>query len=166
MSLACTRMSPVCDTYVIRISLVCDFTMNLWKREIRLFSRCALFHMKTRVSLKYFVSYCRPAPLLKADAKNIHAKITLGALWFFLFCDMLTSSFIWCFFWVSKVLNNGEAKNPLKWNVFFSRTRLPKKSKHLSSNNYFFPILILLMFVKNNKPVGVAKLVFFYISML
>ena len=29
-----------------------------WKTEIN-FSSCVLFHMKTRVSLKYFVSYCR-----------------------------------------------------------------------------------------------------------
>ena len=140
VSLVCTRMSSVCHS-----SVVLPWTFEKQKLN---FSRCALLQMKTRVSLKYFVSYCRPGPLLKAGAKN-------------LFCDMLTSSFIWCFLWVSKVLNNAEAKNPLKSIVFFARTRLPKKSKHLSSNNCFFPILILLMFVKNNKPIGVEKLVFF-----
>ena len=140
MPLVCTRMSSVCH-----LSVVLPWTFEKQKLN---FSRCALLQMKTRVSLKYFVSYCRPGPLLKAGAKN-------------LFCDMLTSSFIWCFLWVSKVLNNAEAKNPLKSIVFFARTRLPKKSKHLSSNNCFFPILILLMFVKNNKPIGVEKLVFF-----
>ena len=30
---------------------------NSWKQKLN-FSRCALFYMKTRVSLKYFVSYC------------------------------------------------------------------------------------------------------------
>ena len=32
--------------------------VSSWKTEIN-FSRCALFHMKTRVSLNYFASYCR-----------------------------------------------------------------------------------------------------------
>ena len=31
--------------------------LTLEKQELN-FSRCALFHMKTSVSLKYFVSYC------------------------------------------------------------------------------------------------------------
>ena len=33
---------------------------NSWKIEINLFPLCA-FHSKTRVSLRYFVSYCRHA---------------------------------------------------------------------------------------------------------
>ena len=154
MSLACTRMSLVCTLMPLvytRMSPVCHSSVVLpwtFEKQKLNFSRCALFHMKTRASLKYFVSYCRPGPLLKAGAKN-------------LFCDMLTSSFIWCFLWVSKVLNNAEANNPLKSIVFFARTHLPKECKDPSSNNCFFPILILLMFVKNNKPIGVEKLVFF-----
>ena len=156
MSLACTRMSLVCTLMPLvytRMSPVCHSSVVLpwtFEKQKLNFSRCALFHMKTRASLKYFVSYCRPGPLLKAGAKN-------------LFCDMLTSSFIWCFLWISKVLNNAKANNPLKSIVFFARTHLPKECKDPSSNNCFFPILILLMFVKNNKPIGVEKLVFFFI---
>ena len=37
----------------------CQYQQKALEKEKLNFSDCALFHMKTRVSLKYFVSYCR-----------------------------------------------------------------------------------------------------------
>ena len=44
---------------------------NSWKTEMK-FPRSALFHMETRVSLRYFVSHCRLSPLL-AGFRKIHS---------------------------------------------------------------------------------------------
>ena len=59
----------------MKLSLIYEKTLEEQKLN---FSRCALFHMKTRVSLKYFVSYCSKNQktiwknnLAKGKAKNL-----------------------------------------------------------------------------------------------
>ena len=53
---------------------------SLEKQEVN-FSRSTLFHMKTRVGLKYFVNDCLWKPLFDSNSPHTHSNLIVLIIW-------------------------------------------------------------------------------------